>query len=119
MSRETIVVVFLLGLTSTLILVDSQLLGGYSPMQPNQYANLAIKLDNSNIASIMNKGEVFIIRITSAFQQVVAGLNFKIVAKTSVDHSEKMCCFKAFQNLQGDFSVNCAQCCYDACECFN
>lgn len=119
MSRETIVSAFLLGLTSTLIFVDAQILGGYSPMPPTEYGDLVIQLDKSNMASALNKREVFIIQITSALQQVVAGLNFKIVAKTCVECSEQMCCFKAFQNLSGNFSVECAQCNYNGCECFN
>lgn len=110
---------FSFALVSIVTIINAQLPGGYSTTPTSGYGDLEIKLDNSNMATALGGQQAFIIKILSASQQVVAGMNYKIEAKVCVNGHREKCCFKAFQSLSGTFTVNCAQCKYVTCSCFN
>lgn len=94
--------------------------GGYSETPRSDYGDLKIKLQNSNLRSALwtENNCVKVLKIDSAYQQVVAGTNYIIRATLSINSVSKNCCFKVYQRLPPNqtFDVQCAQC--GGCECF-
>lgn len=106
---------------SSISIVHAGVPGGYSETPEREYDKLKIKLQNSNLGSALGPKSscVNVVDILSAYQQVVAGMNYKIEAIVEINGKPKECCFKVYQNLPPNphFNVNCAQC--GACECFD
>lgn len=96
--------------------------GGYYETPKSAYENLKVELQNSNVASALSTRDscVRVVKILSAYQQVVAGMNYKIKATIKINNRLKVCCFKVFRGLSRDaqFNVNCADC-GDTCERLN
>lgn len=96
--------------------------GGYSKVAPKDLKDLQTKLQNSNFKTAMGAKDsnVKVEKINSAYQQVVAGMNYKIEATLLVDKKSKKCCFlvnKSLPQPKQTFTVKCAQC-GSTCECF-
>lgn len=102
MFRQANIFAILFVVISALLIADAQtMVGGYSDVSPNEYKNLQIKLENSNLRSAIGAPNscVRVVKIVSASQQVVAGLNFKIVAVIDINGNKKKFCFKVYQSL--------------------
>lgn len=86
--------------------------GGYSPAPRSEYEDLKIKLQNSNIKSALGteNSSVEVVKIVSASQQVVAGMNYRIEATIKINRKSYEYCFKVEQSLPPNptFNVVCA-----------
>lgn len=124
MFRQVNIFVFTLVVASALVVVDAQTIaGGYSDVNPSEYKNLQIKLENSNLRSAVGATNscVRVVKINSASRQVVAGMNYKIVATIEINGQQKTYCFKVYQSLPPvTVTVQCAaeQLGSTVCECF-
>lgn len=124
MFRQANILAFLIVLVSALLMVDAQtMVGGYSDVSPDDYKNLQIKLESSNLQSAIGAANscVRVVKIVSASQQVVAGMNYKIIAIIDINGTQKKYCFKVFQSLPPvTVTVQCAAQQYGSttCECF-
>lgn len=109
---------------SALLMVDAQtIVGGYSDVSPDEYKNLQIKLENSNLRAAVGAGNscVRVVKIVSASQQVVAGMNYKIIAIMDINGKPTKYCLKVYQSLPPvTVTVQCAakQLGSTICECF-
>lgn len=96
--------------------------GGYSNMdkESDDFSDLRTELEESNLGGVLTSDQATVIGLEEAQQQVVAGMNYRILGEIEIDGQSQMCCFQAFRSLKGDFSVNCADCgCdYPTSECF-
>lgn len=96
---------------SILCIANAQTAGGYSKVPKKEYKTLGIKLQNSNIQSALaTKKPVKVVNIVSATQQVVAGMNYRIVAQIKINGKTYEYCFKVEQDLPPNdcFNVVCA-----------
>lgn len=96
--------------------------GGYSNMDRNSegFNDLKTELEESNLSGVLTSDQATVKRLEEAQQQVVAGMNYRILGEIVIDGQSQMCCFQAFRSLKGDFSVSCADCgCnYPTSQCF-
>lgn len=122
MFRQAIVLAVLL---SSILITEAgePLAGGFAKVPPNELGELQTKLQNSNFQTALGvKGsDVKVLKIDSASQQVVAGMNYKIKATILENGRSKTCCFFVEQSLPQKngkirFNVTCAQC-GPQCEC--
>lgn len=110
--------------TSALLIADAQtIVGGYTAVPPSEYENLQIKLHNANLRSALKSTSscVDVVQIVSAAQQVVAGMNYRIVAIISLNGQSKKYCFLLYQSLPPvTLKVQCAaeQIGDAICDCF-
>lgn len=119
MSNLLLVSQFVMLLFADILASKPQLLGGYSALSPTQYASLKSDLNSSNLYKAMNETDsdnVRVIRIIKAQKQVVAGMNYEILAEVANGCDFEICCIKAFRSLQRDFSVCCADCGPESCQ---
>lgn len=108
---------------SVLLIADAQrIVGGYSKVLPDHYNELQMKLQNSNLQSALGGKSscVRVVEIVSAEQQVVAGMNYRIIAVIDINGKSQKYCFLLFQSLPPvTVKVNCAAAMNGAtCECF-
>lgn len=104
--------------------IFGQMKGGYSNMdkESEEFGDLMTELQESDMDDVLNNATAVMVKsVEEAQQQVVAGMNYRILSEVEVDGQSKKCCFQAFRSLDGDFSVNCADCAcnYPSSECFN
>lgn len=124
MFRQANVFAFLFILISVILIAEAQtIVGGYSDVPPSEYKNVQIKLENSNFRTALGAANscVKVVRIISVSQQVVAGMNYRIVAIVSINGQSKKFCFLLYQSLPPvTYTVNCAsELCGTTCKCFD
>lgn len=118
--QATIFAVISFTCISSILLADtvSSMAGGFSQVPPGKLKELQTKLQNSNIESALGTQPGFhlkVLKIDSAEQQVVAGMNYNIKATISENGRPKTCCFFVNQGLpqqngKTSFNIKCAQC---------
>lgn len=113
MFRLTNIFALLFVFISFLFVADAQTVGAYSKTPLKDYKDLKIKLQNSNIKSAIgaNNSNVKVMQITDAYQQVVAGMNYRIVTLITINGKLYQYCFLVFQSLpqpKQTFTVQCA-----------
>lgn len=110
-----LLVTLLVILITNILLTNGQIPGGYSPVSPDQYGKLEKQLQSSNLGEVL-KNHFEVKKVLSAQQQVVAGMNYQILAEVENGCDIQQCCIKAFRSLQGKFSVCCANCGSKTCQ---
>lgn len=120
MIRQANIFAILFICISHILFANAGLPGGYSPVAESQLGSLQAKLQNSNFQTALGTKDsgAKVVKINSAYQQVVAGMNYQINATVLVNKEPQNCCFEIFQSLPPvSIKVNCAQC-GSTCECF-
>lgn len=122
MFRQAIILAILLS-SSLITEAEEPLAGGFAKVPTNELKKLQTKLQNSNYQTALGvKGSgVKVLKIDSASEQVVAGMNYRIKATILENGRSKICCFFVEQGLpqkngKTRFNVTCAQC-GPQCEC--
>lgn len=96
---------------------EESLPGGFAKVPKNELEDLQTKLQNSNFQTVLGVGGpgVKVLKIDSASEQVVAGMNYEIKATISDNGTTKTCCFFVEESLpqkngKTRFNVTCARC---------
>lgn len=113
MVRQTIIFAISFICISSILHANAQgLPGGYSPVKPPNFKNLQTKIQNYYQTALGPTGANLKVKVISACQQVVAGLNYDIRAYVLVNNAWIKCCFKAFQSLPPEqkFSITDVRC---------
>lgn len=123
MCRRVVIFALALALISVILIAEAQrIVGGYSEVKPNEYKKIQNKLQSANLQSALGikSSCVTVAEIISAEQQVVAGMNYKIVADIDINGQSKKYCFLLYQSLPPiKLTVQCAaKLCGATCKCF-
>lgn len=107
---------FILSITfiAVFLIASASIPDGYTPTPTNDYGNLKTNLENS----VLDKTNVKMKKINSAYQKKSGDLLYAVDADVSVDNRVEKCCITASQSPHGEFFINFAQCENESCKCF-